>query len=118
MGNEPLSRQQTPAALRRVRVILLLLMLYAGLIALYWWIRYRGLWIETDTSFFVRAIDAMVNEGTIQPLRYVYIAGYNYQAIATALVQLGGITPSQLVILLLPFFVVLSVLLLFLLYRD
>ena len=118
MGNEPLSRQQTPAALRRVRVILLLLMLYAGLIALYWWIRYRGLWIETDTSFFVRAIDAMVNEGTIQPLRYVYIAGYNYQAIATALVQLGGITPSQLVILLLPFFVVLSVPLLFLLYRE
>ncbi len=97
---------------------ILILACYALIVPLYDWLRFRGLWIEQDTSAFSRAIGAMASEGILLPRAGYYSAGYGYQVIGATLAGMTGLAPVDLLSLVWPFQLVLVVPLALCLFRE
>lgn len=66
------------------------------LLAGYAIMRYSGLWSETDTHAAAVAIRSMIDGAKLVPQGYVYPNGYGFQALATILVHLTGLSVAQL----------------------
>ncbi|KAB8139841.1 hypothetical protein F8S13_26420 [Chloroflexia bacterium SDU3-3] len=77
-------------------------MAYCMLMASYFVLRYHGLWIDTDSAVLTQAAQAMGDEGTLIPQRFIYGTGYAYQSVTTFLSAASGISVADLQYRILP----------------
>lgn len=87
-------------------------------LALYFVLRYGGLWGETDTSVLTSLIHYMVTEGTLLPEAGSYAQGYGYPVLSTFLVNVIGMDVAFFQLIFVPFLAVWLVLPAWLLYRE
>ena len=98
--------------------VILGVLAYAVLTALYFVVRSGGRWADQDTGAFTLAIRAVFDEGTIVPSRAAYPHGYGCQAVLTFLLHLTGLSLPALQTLVYPFAAVLIGPLAFLFFRE
>ena len=84
------------------------LLLYGLALAGYYVARYRGMWMEGDTSHITRTIEVMQKEGTLSPPGGAYVHGFGYQATAVMLLSATGLAPQALQTLIYPFVALLA----------
>jgi len=92
----------------QVRLLVVGLLLYGLAVAGYFVFRYGGEWTEGDTARITRAIEAMLNEGTLQPSGQAYQHGFAYQAVSVEVLSATGVEPQTLQTLIYPFLAMLA----------
>lgn len=91
-----MSFDTTPRRQGSASAEVLVLFTAVTLLAGYTIMRYSGLWSETDTHAAAVAIRSMIDGAQLVPQGYVYPNGYGFQALATILVHLTGLSVAQL----------------------
>ena len=84
-------------------MVLVLLAVYALLVAADFVLRYNGVWVEQDTTELTLATRDMYESGALVPEREVYAHGFTYQAVAVFLVNVCGIPVETLQSVVYPF---------------
>lgn len=77
-------------------LLVLLVVLYAVLVASYWVLRYFGRWGDTDTGILTRASATVMQEGTIRPSQYGYGHGFTYPSLTTFIATVAGLPLRRL----------------------
>lgn len=90
---------------------------YALAVTLYVALRYGYRWGEQDTGQFADMIRRVITQGTIAPSGGAYAHGYAYQTIATALVTVTGLDVAHVLLIVLPFFTLVTGLVAFIAFR-
>jgi hypothetical protein len=89
----PLKSEQTDQSPYLAILLSLLAVLF---LALFFILRYRGMWGEQDTATFTQAIYAMVKSGRLVPDQQAYPNGYGFQALTVFLIQISGVNLTDL----------------------
>ena len=88
------------------------------MLALFFLLRYRGMWGEQDTATFTQAIRAMYITGKLVPDQNAYSNGYGFQALYIFLMQISGVNLPTLQLFGSGLFALWIVLPAWLLYRE
>jgi len=96
---------------------LVLLLLFAGLLGLYWNVRYGGDVIEGDATRLTLAAEGSLIEGRVEPSKEPYHAGFGYPSTLAMLSALTGMD-VRVVQLQMGFWLIIFALIVFLCYRE
>ena len=96
----------------------LLPIFFMVLISMYFSVRYITQWAETDSAVFAQYIRSMSSTGTLVSSGSVYPNGYSYQALATFIGHITGLSVTQLQQVLFPLLAFLVILPAWLMYRE
>ena len=89
-------RLRDPAS-GQMRLWAFLLLVFAFMVAALCVLRYNGLWIEQDSSGMTALIENMRQQGTLFPTSgRIYDNGFAYQAIASCILGVTGLSAQQL----------------------
>jgi len=96
---------------------LFMIYIYVLLSHLYFIFRYSGRWIEWDSAFMVKAIQSVVEQGTIFPT-IIYANGFGSQVIASFVINILNITVQEYSIFLHPIITTLYVFIAYLTFLE